>query len=473
MAIKPNIRPTTKEYTSIGMLKAILGDENNDLIYNEQLADLLTAEPTTQSIRQAGQFIMAFVPRMNQFANALVNMIGLQRIEYLMWTNPWAWAKQGKLEMGESVEVIWQGLANAYGFNTQLAETRFLKQQKPDINAAYYRVNYAVVYPITLNRQMLQRAFTSMDGLVNLVEAIIATPGRTANIDEFAIMKYTLAITLLDGGMKMVTIPEITKTNADDVITTVTTVTNNFQFPLPGKQYNRAGVENVVSPENTMILESTKANAFIKVNALASAYNIDEVKFMGNVVMHDGLGNFDWDRMKMLFSEDSTFQTFTEAQIAQLNSVEIIAMDRKYLQIYDNYEYMGEPLRNGDGLFENYFYHVSKVLGTSPFHNAVGFTTATSGAITLTVSPTTATASPNQTVVLQANVQSVGFNNLDVTWSCTGGNQPVNGVVTGNPTYITNGILYIGDADAEDEITVTVTSVGDSTKTATAKITVA
>lgn len=130
-------------------------------------------------------------------------------------------------------------------------------------------------------------------------------------------------------------------------------------------------------------------------------------------------------------------------------------------------------MRNGDGLFENYFYHVSKVLGTSPFHNAVGFTTATSGAITLTVSPTTATASPNQTVVLQANVQSVGFNNMDVTWSCTGGNQPVDGQVTGNPTYVSNGILYIGDAEAKDTITVTVTSVGDSTKTATATITVA
>lgn len=473
MALKPNVKGTTKQYTSIGMLKAILNDPNNDLIYNEQLADMLTNEPTTASIRQAGQFITAFVPRMNQFANALVNMIGLQRIEYLMWTNPWAWAKQGKLEMGESVEQIWIGLASAYGFNSKEAETRFLKQTKPDINAAYYRVNYAVVYPITMNRQMLQRAFTSMDGLVNLVETVIATPGRTANIDEFAIMKYTLAVTMLDGGMKMINIPEITKDNADDVITTVTTITNNFQFPLPGKQYNRAGVENTVSPENTMILESTKANAFIKVNALASAYNIDEVKFMGNVVMHDGIGNYDWKRMAMLFSEDPTFQPFTEEQIAQLNSVDIIAMDRKYLQIYDNYEYMGEPLRNGDGLFENFFYHVSKVLATSPFHNAVGFTTVPMGEVSISLSPETATASPNQTVVFQANVQSTGFNNLDVIWTVEGGNQPVDGKVTGNQTYVLDGILYIGDADSGEEITVTAISVADSTKTAAATVTVA
>lgn len=473
MPVKPNVKGTTKQYTSIGMLKAAIGDPNNDLIYNEQLTKMLEAEPTTASIRQAGNWIMAYVPRMNQFAHALVNMIGMQRIEYLMWTNPWSWAKQGKLEMGETVEGIWVGLANAYGFNTKLAETRFLKQHKPDINAAYYRVNYSVVYPITINRQLLQRAFTSMDGLVSLVETIIATPGRSANIDEFAIMKYTLAITMLDGGMKMVTIPAIDKDNASDVITTVTKVTNDFQFPLPGKEYNRAGVENVVSPEDTMILESTQANAFIKVNALASAFNIDEVKFMGNVVMHDGLGNFDWKRMAMLFSEDETFKPFTEEQIALLNSVDIIAMDRKYLQIYDNYEYMGEPLRNGDGLFENFFYHVSKILATSPFHNAVGFCTVPAGEITISVSPETATASPNQTVVLQATVESAGFADTNVTWSCTGGNQPAGGTVNGNQTYILNGILYIGDATSGDEITVTVTSVGDPTKTATATITVA
>lgn len=468
MALKPNVKGTTKQYTSIGMLRSILGDESQDLVYNEQLAKLLADEPTTASIRQVGQWVMGFTPRMNQFSSALVNMIGLQRIEYLMWTNPWSWAKQGKLEMGESIEMIWEGLANAYPFDPKDAETSFLKQTKPDISAAYYRVNYAVVYPITVNRKLLQRAFTSLSGLVDLVETIIASPGRSANVDEFAIMKYTLALTILDGGMKMVAIPALSKATVDEVISTVSTITNNFQFPLPGKQYNRAGVENVVSPENTMILESTAANALIKVNSLATAFNIEEVKFIGNVVMHDGLGNYDWDRMATLFQNDPSYTPFTDAQIAALNSIAIIAMDRKYMQIYDNYEYMAEPLRNGKGAFENYFYHVSKVLGTSPFHCAVGFTTMTAGTITITVSPTAATASPNQTVVLQANVQTTGFNDLSVTWSCAGGSTDAS-----NPTYIIDGVLYIGGASKGDTITVTATANGDTTKTATATITVA
>lgn len=468
MALRPNVKATTKSYTTVGMLKAILGDENNDLIYNQQLVDQLESNPTTQTIKQCGQWIMGLLSRRNQFSYSLVNMIGLQRIQYVIWTNPWNWAKRGKLEMGETIEYIWEGLASVYGFNQEKSETRFLKRVKPNINTAFYRVNYAVVYPITIDEKRLQRAFTSMDGVVDLVESLIASTGRTANIDEFSVMKYTLAITILDGGMKMVAIPALTKATASDAITAVTTATNDFQFPLPGKQYNRAHVENVVMPDDIMILESTSANALIKVNVLADAFNIDEVKFMGHVVMHDGLGNYDWDRMKKLFSEDPTFVPFTEDQIAKLNSIQLIAMDRQYMQIYDNYEYMAEPLRNGDGSFENYFYHVSKVLATSPFHCAVGFTSTSEGTITLTLSPATATASPNQTVTLQADIKSTGFQDLSVTWSCSGGSTDKN-----NPTYVLDGVLYIGGATAEDEIIVTVTSNADTTKKATATITVA
>lgn len=468
MAVRPVVKGVSKVYTTVGMLKALLGDENNELIYNQELVQQLEENPTTQTIRECGQWVMGLMQRRNQFSYSLVNMIGLQRIQYIMWTNPWQWAKRGKLEMGETVEHIWEGLSDVYGFNPEKAETGFLKRTKPNINTAFYRVNYAVVYNITIDEKRLQRAFTSMDGVIDLVESLIASTGRSANIDEFAVMKYTLAVTILDGGMKMINIPALTKATASDAITAVTSVTNDFQFPLPGKQYNRAGVENVVSPENIMILETTNANALIKVNVLADAFNIEEVKFMGNVIMHDGLGNYDWKRMAKLFSEDPTFKAFTQDEITKLNSIELIAMDRQYMQIYDNYEYMSEPLRNGSGAFENYFYHVSKVLATSPFHCAVGFTSTGEGTITITLSPATATASPYQQVNLQADVKSSGFQDLGVTWSCTGGS-----IDETNPTYIVDGILYIGNATSKSEITVTATSNADSTKTATATITVA
>lgn len=459
MATKPTIKPQTKIASSVGILRAIFNDPNNDLLYNQ-----IKVDNTTESIRAAGEFITSFMPRTNQFINALVNRIGMVRVQYLMWSNPWTWAKQGKLEMGETVEQIWIGLAKAYHYNPDKSEERFLKRQVPDVLSAFHSINYNTFYKVTIQLQTLKTAFLSLDGLSNFVESVIGSLGRSANYDEFMIMKYTIAVTLLAGNMPTIQIPAITATNADEIVTTIATLTNNFQFPLPSTQYNRAGVENTVLPENIMILESTDANALIKVNSLANAFNVEYVKFMGNVVLHDGLGNYNWKRMDDIFAEDPTYQRFTDSQITLLNSVKILAMDRQYMQIYDAYEYMGEPLRNGEGLYENYFYHVGKIFSTSPFHNAVAYTNIAPGAITISISPTTATASPGQTVVLSANVSSTGFQNLDVAWSITGG---------GTTTKIVDGVLYVGNATSESTITVTVTSVADNTKNASATITVA
>lgn len=456
MPTRPTVKGTSKVYSTIGIINAIIGDPNNDLLFG-----MPEVENTTESIRAAGQYITQFVPRANQFINALVNRIGMVRITQAVWDNPWAWAKRGKLELGESVEETWIGLAKAYGFNPEKAEERILKQQKPNVLSAFHAVNYRVFYKVSVNFQLLKNAFLSIDGLTDYVEQIIATCAHTAPIDEFQMFKYTLAVTLLNGGMKTETIPEITMANSDEVVTTVTTLTNNFQFPVASQEFNKARVVNPCNIDDIYILESTRANALIKVNTLSAAYNIDEVKFMGHVAMHDGLGNYDWERMRDLMSEDETFQEFTAEQIEMLNKVDIIVMSKKFMQIYDNYEYMSEPFRNGEGLFETYHYHVGKVLGTSPFHPAVAFTTVPKGAITVTVSPATASASVGQSVVLQANVNSAGFANLDVTWA-----------INSTKSKIANGVLAIAANETAATITVTATSVADPTKKGTATITV-
>lgn len=461
MPTRPTIKPQTKQLTSVGILRSIFNDPNNDLLYGQ-----LKVDNTTESIRAAGEYITSFVPRANQFINSLVNRIGMVRVQYLIWNNPWTWAKQGKLELGETVEQIWIGLAKAYHYNPEESETRFLKQQKPDVKSAFHSINYQTFYKVTIRLQDLKQAFLSVDGLSNFVESVIGSLGRAANVDEFMMMKYVLAITLLNGEIPTQVIPAVTKANADDVVTTIATTTNNFQFPLASKAYTRAGNENTVAPENIMILESTDVNALLKVNSLANAFNVEYVKFMGNVVMHDGLGNFDWNRMNDILGEDPGYVQFTETQINMLNSVKLIAMDRQFMQIYDNYEYMGEPLRNGEGLFENYFYHVGKILSTSPFHACIAFTTTSAGTITIAVSPTTASVSPGQSVALTATISSTGFDNLDVTWSTNVANTVA--------TISQDGVLRVSaDATAETVIKVTVTSVADPTKTAVATITVA
>lgn len=80
-----------------------------------------------------------------------------------------------------------------------------------------------------------------------------------------------------------------------------------------------------------------------------------------------------------------------------------------------------------------------------------------SGSISVSLNPTTATVTPNQTVTFTASV--TGASNPDVTWAATCG------TITGT----VNSVTYTAPASAAT-CTVTVTSVSDSSKTATATV---
>lgn len=460
MPSKPPIKATTGVYTSVGILRSIANDPNYP-----DLAGMPKVEATTESIRMVGGYITSYQARRNQFIDALINRIGMVRLNYMLFNNPWSWAKQGKLEMGETVEQIWVDLAEVFPYDPVESETRVLRQAPPDVQSAFHSVNYQEVYKVTVNYEKLKAAFLSLEGLFDFVEDIIGSCARSAGVDEFMVMKYLLAVLLLDGKIKTISIPAITADTSDEVISTVTEITNLFQFP--SDEYNIAGVSNTTPIEDLYILESAKANALIKVNALAVAYNVDYVKFMGHVVMFDSLGTFNWKRMGKIMAKDPSYRQFTSDEIAALQSIQLIGMDKRFLQIYDRLNEMGEPFINGEGRFTNYFFHVWQVLSASPFHNAVAFTTMTPAVVGVTVSPGTATAEPGQSVAFQANITTSGFGSSAVVWEIA--TQGVSeGTVIGQ-----DGVLTIATDEQQAEISVKVTSVVDNTKSATATVTIA
>lgn len=453
----PALKATTNLYTSVGIINSILRDPTLT-----ELQGIPLATATTDSIRMIGQQITGFAPRMNQFRDALVNRIGMVKISYMLFNNPLGWAKKGKLEMGETVEQIWLGLAQAFPYDPVEAEENFPKQAPPEVSTAFHSINYQEVYKITVNEYQLQRAFLSLEGMRDFIESIIGSIVRAVTYDEFSMTKYLMATLLLAGKIKTQTIPAVTAATADEVITEVATLTNGFQFA--STQWTMAGNENTTSIDDTYVLESTRANALIKVNALASAYNVDYVKFSGHVVMFDSLATYPWKRLDKIMSKDPGYRRFTEAELAVLETVDIIVMDRQFLQIYDSVEFMATPFINGEGAYTNYPYHVSKIFSASPFHNCVAFTTATSGITSVTVTPATATVVKGTSIAMQAVVANTGFADASVTWS-------ISAATASNIGQ--DGILRVGASETATTITVSATSNFDATKKGTATITIA
>lgn len=460
MPTKPAIKATTGVYTSVGILRDIMTDPD----YPELNGYKGVITDTTESIRAVGEYITGYKARRNAFIDGIINRIGMVRLHYMIFTNPWSWTKQGKIEMGETIEEIWTDLAEVFPYDPQESETRVLKQAPPDVMSAFHTVNYEEVYKVTVNYEKLKAAFLSVDGLKEFIEDIIGSCARAANIDEFMVMKYLLAELLLAGKIYTESLPSITRENSDEVVTNITAITNDLQFP--DTRYNMAHVANTTPIDDLYILESGRANAYIKINSLAVAYNVDYVKFMGHVALFDSLGKYNWERMDKIFSKDKTYRRFTEQEIADLNTIQFVVMDKRFLQIYDRLEEMGEPFINGEGRFTNYFYHVWKVLSASPFHNCIAFTTLSPAVTSVTISPGTATVAAGASIAFQATVSTTGFGSSELVWEIS-----TEGVAEG--TVISpDGVLTISPEETQGSIDVIVTSIADETKSATATITV-
>ena len=138
-----------------------------------------------------------------------------------------------------------------------------------------------------------------------------------------------------------------------------------------------------------------------------------------------------------------------------------VLIDEQWFMIFDNMYKMTEKY-NGEGLYWNYWYHVWKTFSASPFCNAVLFTTATPAITTVTVTPSTATASVGQALQFSASVAVTGFANNKVSWS-----------INSEKSVITEGgLLKVSATETATTIKVTATSIYDPTKTGTATVTI-
>ena len=420
------------------------------------------AQPNQDSIREIGAVIMQFPALQNEFLSALINRIGRVMITSKMYSNPWNIFKQGILEFGETIEEIFVNIAKPFEYDPAVAESKVFAREIPDVRAAFHVLNYQKYYKATIQNEQLRQAFLSWQGITDLIAKIVDAMYTGANYDEFQTMKYLLARHILNGELYAMQVPTISEANMKSIISTVKGVSNNFEFM--STKYNLAGVANHSLKENQFIVVNSEFDAAMDVEVLASAFNMDKANFMGHRVLIDSFGNLDTDRLDLLFANDDNYTPLTPDEITALNAVPAVLVDSQWFMIFDNFYNFTEQY-NGEGLYWNYWYHVWKTFSVSPFANAVVFVPGVPSITSVSVSPATATVSAGQTVLLSATVVTGNFANQAVDWSIS----PETEGVSINPL----GTLTIGpDVESGTELTVTATSHFDSTKYASATITV-
>lgn len=394
-------------------------------------------ESTQENIKETGSAIMAYETTQNEFLSALVNRIARVIITSKSYENPLRMFKKGIMEFGESIEEIFVRIAEAHPFDPVTAEKEVFKREIPNVDAVFHRVNLKNFYKATISNEMLRQAFLSWNGITDLIARIVDSLYSGSEFDEFLCMKQLVAEAATKGKMFSVNIPAITADNAKSIVSTIKAISNKMEFMSPS--YNAMGVLNYSKKEDQIFLIDAAFDAVIDVEVLASAFNMDKAEFMGQRVLVD---NFN-----------------------ELTGVVAAIVDRDWFMVFDQQLNFTENY-NGQGLYWNYFYHVWKIMSTSPFSNAVLFTTESVGVTSVAVTPATATVTKGQNLSLTANVVTTGYAPKGVIWEVSGTEAPTS-------TIDYKGVLTVASDEPNTTLTVTATSMYDSTKTATSTITVA
>lgn len=424
------VKPSTKSLNanSVQILNCIR--DSASATYQERIP-----VATQNNIREIGNAMMQFQSTQNEFLNALVNRIARVIITSKSYTNPLAMFKKGIMEYGEQVEEIFVNIAKAHPFDPDVAEENVFKREIPDVDAVFHRMNYQNFYKVTISNEQLRQAFLSAEGVTDLIARIVDTLYSGSEFDEFLIMKQLIADAARAGKMYPINIPAPSAATAKQIVTTIKGISNKLEFM--SNQYNYMGVLNFTKKENQILLIDAEFDATIDVEVLASAFNMSKAEFMGQRVLVDNFGD--------------------------LTGVVAALVDRDWFMVFDNLMSFTENY-NGEGLYWNYFYHVWKTFSSSPFSNAILFTTGAVGVTSVSVSPKAAQATPGQNVQLTASVVTTGYAPQDVKWSVTGN-------ASAGTTVDCNGLVHIAADESADTITVTATSCYDNGKTDTATIT--
>lgn len=422
------------------------------------------------SVRDVGRIVLNSTTLTNEFYSALVNQFAFIFGSSKMFYNKWVDFKKGLIGLGELVEEFFVQIALPNNYNPDIAATEIFKRVIADVQTAIYRINVKTFYKTTINRPLLEMAFTSEGGMADLIGKVFTSMAAACEVDQMNAIKYLLARKILDGKIKTEPIAEVsgadTEANAKAAARQMKADFENFFFPRT--DYNEAGVMNWVNDKNDVsFMLTTSFGAAYDIEVLAAAFNLDYANFMGRVKRIDSLTNIDFTRLNAFFDLPEPIAEFEEDEIAILDQVAAITFDNGLIQWYDRlYEWHEEP--NGQSMEWQNWLHYWALLASSPFANAVAYVQSSDN----TLGTVTAVTSPYNGKSISLPVGS----SLPLTWEVEGTgiyskavNFTSSGIVDGTFTVSPDGVLTVHKAKAAT--TVNIVSAQDSRKKATVTIT--
>ena len=414
---------------------------------------------------QAALFAPENLNLYNQFVDALVNRIGSTYVHQQEWRNPLRIFKKDMLRYGDKAQEIAVKWIRSHSYADDREDV--FKMYRPDANVWFHTVNRREFYPITVNRDELEFAFTEEYGLNSFVAGIMQAPQNSDEYDEYRIMLELLSYYEDNFGFykHQLSAAPTDEATAKELLVELRAYAGNLRFP--SSRYNAGLIKDVpvfANPDELVVLMTPRTNAVVDVMALAAAFNMDRETIQQRIVMVDEFP--------------------VPNAVALLTTTDFFQCRDKLNQTTSQYN----PLTLGT----NYFLHRWGMYSVSPFVPAILFTT-TAGTTVPTV-----TMTPSGITLAAASATAAAGDEVQLTVDLTGtvspeghpievlpdaaifgigitrtGEDDSTAAVNSARTWVDEyGVLHVGeDLLAGDVITVTATSAYINPSGATTKYT--
>ena len=309
----------------------------------------------------------------NEFCNALVNRIVYTQIETKMFNNPLRGLEGAVMPLGYAGQEIYVNPAKGRQYNPD-DFAGILQKYEADVKVQYLIKNMDIQYPLTVIRTKLKEAFVSWENLDSFITGLTNSLYNGMYIDEF---KWTKALVSSAYAGNMVNVEQVSSplTSADLAKTFTTKARELFlNFQMPSTSYNawsKVGgsgrpITTWTDPEDIVILIRNDVRAYMDVEVLANAFQIDRAVLLGNIYPVDSFDVYD-DEGNKIFDGSNLF-----GMIADRNWFKIKPVDQFMENGY-----------NANNRAMQYFLNNIKMYEFSLFANAVVFATTEA-----TVNPT-------------------------------------------------------------------------------------
>lgn len=447
--------------SNVDLLNAIR--KNAAIDYQRRIPDV-----TKANYKQTLQNILQFSANRNEFVDVLVNRIGLTIFAAnSTWNNPLSHFKRGLMQYGETIEEIMVGLIDAYVYDPDrnYLEGMLFGQHRPEAQTSFHQINRQNFYPLTVNQDILARAFISDDGLSSFINQLMVAPNKSDQWDEYLSMANLFREYYDNNGFFKVQVADLSSetVSASDAQYFLKKLRQYAAIlPFISRHYNAAGMPVAADIDELELFITPEAQSSVDVQALAAAFNIEYQAFPSR-------------------------STVLPSEHFNIPGVQAILTTRDFFVAADT-KFETTSVNNPTGLYNNYFLHHWSIISASRFVPAILFTTEAGTVIELDATPVTSMGALTVQDQTETTVTDVArgdlyqVNGSAVTTPTGGWNDQViltlagTGVMAQPLSSLTKltqtGVLVVGPDEANEQFTITATAGDNQSIVGTITVTV-